>query len=390
MDDNEYKIYCANCGAEMSSNSRYCMKCGTLNYNHEANKNMKEFMPKDIKNSYQVGSGKFFSKRQKRSLNGTVLAAHTGNQKICFLLNFFLFVIFILGSFLICEKGDYTISHIVSSSFPVIAVMVSLVFFYLYAFQLLFIKCNLVWWKALIPIYNLIVLSDALFRKKWIGIVACIPGIGIIGILAIMYKLGVKFQYNGFFTALIPIISIPMIGYGNHLYDGCIFAEGDPNLALEKEYKRKKSFLITVGIIFVFGIGILIYNKYTSSDGTSFSLDNYYYVYAAKQITKKVEKNIDKGIVSCTSGEYISNQGIYYFYFDDLGDEVFLPLYIMRETIEGYVKVDNTSGVSHYFISLTDGNKGFSEIPIEEVHGSSVKKYSKLIRNNYVSCNLDR
>ena len=44
MDNNEYTIYCAKCGAEMGSNSRYCMKCGTLNYEHEANKNMKGYM----------------------------------------------------------------------------------------------------------------------------------------------------------------------------------------------------------------------------------------------------------------------------------------------------------------------------------------------------------
>ena len=40
----EYAIYCSRCGAKMSSNSRYCMKCGNLNYDHEANKSMKPFI----------------------------------------------------------------------------------------------------------------------------------------------------------------------------------------------------------------------------------------------------------------------------------------------------------------------------------------------------------
>ena len=45
-DDGGYTIYCPKCGAAMSSTARYCMKCGTLNYDHEANKNMLRYLPK--------------------------------------------------------------------------------------------------------------------------------------------------------------------------------------------------------------------------------------------------------------------------------------------------------------------------------------------------------
>ena len=38
MNDDGYTVFCARCGAEMNSNSRYCMKCGYLNPDHEANK----------------------------------------------------------------------------------------------------------------------------------------------------------------------------------------------------------------------------------------------------------------------------------------------------------------------------------------------------------------
>ena len=44
--DKGYIIYCSRCGAEMNSNSRYCMKCGNLNYNHSANANMKSIKKK--------------------------------------------------------------------------------------------------------------------------------------------------------------------------------------------------------------------------------------------------------------------------------------------------------------------------------------------------------
>ena len=41
----------------MNSNSRYCMKCGNLNYDHSANANMKNYIKND-NSSYQVGSGR--------------------------------------------------------------------------------------------------------------------------------------------------------------------------------------------------------------------------------------------------------------------------------------------------------------------------------------------
>ena len=58
MNEEKNIIYCSRCGAEMSDNSRYCMKCGNLNYNHEANKGMRPFIENQADETYQVGSGK--------------------------------------------------------------------------------------------------------------------------------------------------------------------------------------------------------------------------------------------------------------------------------------------------------------------------------------------
>ncbi len=380
MDNNEYTIYCAKCGAEMSSNSRYCMKCGTLNYDHEANKNMKGYMPKDMKLSYQVGSGRFLRRRQNSNNQiSTTLSGHTGNQRLCFFINLLVLILTIVGSFFLTVEGDYSFDSIIHSSFPILAIIISVVFFYLYAFQLLFMKCNLVWWKSLIPIYNSIVLSNALFRNTWMGVLACIPGIGFIVILVFFYQLGIRFQYNGIFSALFPIISLPMMGYGDHLYEGCLFVDRDSNLAAEKYYKRKKYYLITVGFIFLFGVGVFTYNTIINSEEASFSIGDYYYVYAAKKITKKVEKNITSGNVHCENVSFVENQGVYYFYFTDFGDEIFLPLYFMREIISGYVKVDYTSGQAQYYVNITDGKKGFSETTIDDVKASNVGDYTEIV-----------
>lgn len=48
MDDNQ-KIFCSVCGAEMLISSRYCMKCGALNYDHPSNSSMKKYIKKKRK-----------------------------------------------------------------------------------------------------------------------------------------------------------------------------------------------------------------------------------------------------------------------------------------------------------------------------------------------------
>ena len=45
-DENVPIVYCSRCGAEMKSNSRYCMKCGNLNYEHGANEQMRKYCRK--------------------------------------------------------------------------------------------------------------------------------------------------------------------------------------------------------------------------------------------------------------------------------------------------------------------------------------------------------
>ena len=52
-------IYCSKCGAPMKEDARYCMKCGTLNYDHPDNQYMKKYMDKT--NDKNKNNIKFFS-----------------------------------------------------------------------------------------------------------------------------------------------------------------------------------------------------------------------------------------------------------------------------------------------------------------------------------------
>ena len=86
-EDNDTIIYCNRCGAKMKSSSRYCMKCGNLNYDHEANKDLKYMQPKE-EQTYQVGSGKMINTSLENGKQNLNIAHNTGNDKSCFFVNF--------------------------------------------------------------------------------------------------------------------------------------------------------------------------------------------------------------------------------------------------------------------------------------------------------------
>ena len=61
----------------------------------------------------------------------------------------------------------------------------------------------------------------------------------------------------------------------------------------------------------------------------------------------------------------------------------------MREPIGGYVKVVNEGGVSSYYVSVGDGNYGYSEVLIDELDTDTViEKYSFKDPINVTHCNF--
>ena len=80
-------ITCSRCGSEMKKDSRYCMKCGNLNYSHEDNQFMKQYAIKDIKQgSYIAGL------EQAKSLGLDVPKDVSNHEfRTCFIVNAILF-----------------------------------------------------------------------------------------------------------------------------------------------------------------------------------------------------------------------------------------------------------------------------------------------------------
>lgn len=387
--DNGYTITCPKCGNEMNSNARYCMKCGYINTEHESNKSMKKYV-KNVKTTYQVGSGDIITNNENNS--GISIATNTGNKKLAFFVTYFIYLlIVVLSLYSTISNGVNSLDTLIISYFPIMLITISIMFLYIYSFELVFMKCNRPWWIGLIPIYNLIVLSDIVFHKKYIGILVLIPGINILFILIVLYKLGKKFNYNGILTVLFSFIFIPLMAYSHHVYEGKTYIEGGEK-TLEKDYKLKKIFLTTIIIFIVVGIILYIMSNIGSVKKAGQLFGNSYYIMANKKMLKVVKNGVENNRINCKNGTYNEHTGVYYVYYADLGENMYLPLYMTRESIEAYVKIDNNVSdiKTKYYSSMSDGKYGFAETAEEVITLETVKEYPTLSYDqNAITCEID-
>lgn len=132
------KVFCPRCGSEMNTNSRYCMKCGYLNPEDPANKGMNKFISNNSSGPYQVGSGKTIVQNPTIT---TSLSGNTGNIKLCFIVNYLLYIgIIVLSFFLILGNSIIDFNTVKNSLFPYAIFVTSIVFLYVYSMELIFIK----------------------------------------------------------------------------------------------------------------------------------------------------------------------------------------------------------------------------------------------------------
>lgn len=392
MNDNDYTIFCSRCGAEMKSSARYCMKCGNLNPDHPENKSMEKFIPKS--QGYFVGSGK--------SIVGTLdpnsglilsVANNTGSSKMCFLLTFgiYFIIVFLIG--LSTVLGLSNIYDIIYTNLAVIFLVLSVIFIFIYSSERMYMKMNKPWWAALVPFYNYFVLSDAIFNNMFLGFLIFVPIVGSIYMLILYYKLGKAFDKNGILTALFPLIMMPIIGFGDSLYNNRNYVKNDSKNSLEKDYKFKKisfsfsMFLIIISIINICYVNLGDLIKLVSSSG------DWYYYYAGNKMYKEVKKQIEDGTyeITCDDVVYKREDGTIYFYYLDVGDEYNLMFSVTREPIEGYVKVVSLNDERKYYVSVTDGKRGIKEIDADQLKVSSASNFKKLDETyiNSKKCELE-
>ncbi len=78
-------------------------------------------------------------------------------------------------------------------------------------------------WKAIIPIWNTLVLLKIVGRHWWWIILFLIPVVNIIVYVIVYYELAKSFAKGGGFavgTVLLPFIFLPILGFGASRYDG--------------------------------------------------------------------------------------------------------------------------------------------------------------------------
>ncbi len=392
MNDNDYTIFCSRCGAEMKSSARYCMKCGNLNPDHPENKSMEKFIPKS--QGYFVGSGKSIVGTLDPN-NGLILsvANNTGSSKMCFLLTFgiYFIIVFLIG--LSTVLGLSNIYDIIYTNLAVTFLIISVIFIFIYSSERMYMKMNKPWWAALVPFYNYFVLSDAIFNNMFLGFLIFVPIVGSIYMLILYYKLGKAFDKNGILTALFPLIMMPIIGFGDSLYNNRSYVKNDSKNSLEKDYKFKKisfsfsMFLIIISIINLCYVNLDDLIKLVSSSG------DWYYYYAGNKMYKEVKKQMEDGTyeITCDDVVYRREDGTIYFYYSDVGDEYNLMFSVTREPIEGYVKVVSLYGERKYYVSVTDGKRGIKEIDADQLKVSSASNFKKLDETyiNSKKCELE-
>ena len=385
--ENDYTFFCSRCGAEMKSSSRYCMKCGNLNYDHPANANMKKFSVNN-QETYSVGEGKtYVATRNNPSNNVVSYGNNTGNKNFCFWINIFLFFLINIASFVLSYLSVNDIKNVINTIFPLILASSSLSFLMLYSFEILFTKMNKRWWAALIPIYNYFVIADALFGKKIYGILFFIPGINFIFMIYMLYVLGKKFSVSPLFTLLLPIIMIPYISLSSKPFNGRSYVDFEDN-SLEKEYKKRKTFTELMLFFAIIGIVLSVLGNIGFVKDNASKLNSKYYVSLGEKIVDKTKESIESNDFECDI-DYDSNNGIYYFDYPYLADEISIPLQTFSyNDISAYVKVVNYNGVSTYSVSLTDTIYGFPETEISNLDGNRVVNYEKLEHEDGIKCYL--
>lgn len=252
--DGEYTIFCPKCGNEMKNTSRYCMKCGHLNIDHPDNKNVSKYFEDSgntIVNNY---NGKYImTNNALKNIDHNFMKK---NSRYCFIFNLITFLLTVICFSVIYYRNNGGFSNVLSSNVWSIFIVIPLMYIYCYAYELLFIKMGYSWWKALIPIYNVMLISKKVFDNMFLGLIIIVPIIGQIYLLVLMYKLATKFNRNGLLMVLFPFIMIPLISFSEDLYE----KENDSgNFDYESTYGMKKKFLILCSIFLLIGLLMLLF-----------------------------------------------------------------------------------------------------------------------------------
>ena len=261
---NSSVILCPKCGSEMKKDSRYCMKCGQLNYAHPDNESMKQYAWQSIKEGNYV-SGANMSNKQPLSMgsSNSSSVSSTNPFKACLITNIILHSAIVVLPILLCLA--------VGAEIDIVGVVINLIsagllFLFNYSLQAMYIKAGEPWWGAFVPFYCVYLLYKIALGNGWIFLTMLIPIVGPIVSLIMLYNLGTKFYKNGWLTLFFPFVMIPVIGLDkNSEYSLLARSETDTSVLTvdtskktqsEKKYGRKKAI---IGLLTAVVFGAITY-----------------------------------------------------------------------------------------------------------------------------------
>lgn len=253
-------ITCSRCGADMKKDSRYCMKCGNLNYAHQDNQFMKQYAINDIKH------GSYIEGLEQAKTLGLDVPEDVSNHefRICFIVNLIIFglpLLLILALFVLSlDSGGMGIGAICAY-----VGMLAIVFIESYGFQRMLIKAGQPWWSTYIPIYNQYVLFEMAMGSGLLCFLMFIPIINIIVSFVCVFALADKFNKSGWLMLFFPFVMIPIIGFDSNtaytftkkreLSARNVTLDPTKKTNSEKEYRNKK-LIITFIVVAVIGLAI--------------------------------------------------------------------------------------------------------------------------------------
>lgn len=201
------QILCDKCGMYFPSNQRYCMKCGALNYSHPDNQSMKQYINYDVVNHNYVGN-------YKDKLSHSTLDPEIVEKRNCMFIN-------ILIHIAVCVLVIFILLNNIPLSFGLVTIIsfVFLILFILnYSMCLIYRLAGEKWWSYYIPFYGLFIYFKMTMDSGWFLLL--FPT--LIVPLFSLYRLGSRFEQNGWLTMFLSPIMIPYIAFTSTSYGGSL------------------------------------------------------------------------------------------------------------------------------------------------------------------------
>lgn len=214
-------MICPRCGATIKDDSRYCIKCGALNYDHPANLSMKKYVSeKEVNKSNMEYANSINNINNQVFVGGKVLKeVSIMPQSSVEAKNYKSEIVYVLLiSFLMAGSIYFFLNQplVVSIYFFLTTFCIMISFL---AICNIYRKAGYSFFTSFIPFYNEYVLCEMLFDKGILFLLTLVPIVNIVFLFILLYKLGEKFGINGILSIIAAPIVILIIAFS----DRCVF-----------------------------------------------------------------------------------------------------------------------------------------------------------------------